>query len=114
MPFGKGRKWANTGKALDLIAGGRQLSSITTYRSGALFGTIAASCNTPSAGSCYADYNSSFTGPVRINGDYGSGDVRSATYVDLNAFKAPRRTPTAPHLALASLASAAPATPTKT
>src|SRR5262249_39653964 len=66
-----------------------QISSITTYRSGGLFGTIAASCNTPSAGSCYADYNPAFSGPVRINGAYGSGDVRSAVYLDINAFKNP-------------------------
>jgi Carboxypeptidase regulatory-like domain len=88
-PFGKGQRWGAGSKAVDLIAGHWQISSITTYRSGSLFGTIGASCNTPSAGSCYADYNASFTGPVRINGAYGSGDVRSATYLDLNAFKSP-------------------------
>ena len=89
LPFGKGHKWAGARRTADLLAGGWQASSITTYRSGTLFGTIGASCNTPSAGSCYADYNPSFTGPVRINGDYGSGDVRSTTYLDVNAFKNP-------------------------
>jgi hypothetical protein len=89
MPFGKGRKWASNSRAADLLIGGWQFSSISTYRSGVLFGTIGASCNTPSAGSCYADFNPSFTGPVRINGDYGSGDVRSTAYVDINAFKNP-------------------------
>ena len=89
LPFGKGRHWANAGGLVNAVAGGWQLSSISTYRSGALFGTITASCNTPSAGSCYADYNPAFTGPVRINGDYGNGDVRSATYLDINAFKNP-------------------------
>jgi hypothetical protein len=76
-------------KAADLLAGHWQISSITTYRSGALFGTIGATCNTPNAGSCYADYNPAFSGPVRINGAYGSGDVRSAVYLDVNAFKGP-------------------------
>ncbi|MBZ5623399.1 MAG: hypothetical protein LAQ69_32445 [Acidobacteriia bacterium] len=89
LPFGKGQRWGNSSKAADLLAGHWQISSITTYRSGALFGTIGATCNTPSAGSCYADYNPSFTGPVRINGAYGSGDVRSAVYLDVNAFKVP-------------------------
>src|SRR5215472_188682 len=83
------RKFAPVGKAADLVVGGWQLSSISTYRSGTLFGTIGASCNTPNAGSCYADYNPAFTGPVRINGGYGSGDVRSAVYLDINAFKSP-------------------------
>jgi len=31
-------------------------------------------CNLPSAGTCYADFNPSFSGAVRINGDYGDGD----------------------------------------
>lgn len=89
LPFGKGQRWADGGRVADALAGHWQISSITTYRSGALFGTIGATCNTPNAGSCYADYNPSFTGPVRINGDYGSGDVRSAVYLDVNTFKVP-------------------------
>jgi hypothetical protein len=89
LPFGKGRRWASSGNALQRVVGGWQVSSITTYRSGTLFGTIGAACNTPQAGSCYADYNPAFSGPVRINGNYGSGDVRSAVYLDINAFKSP-------------------------
>jgi hypothetical protein len=89
LPFGKGQPLGGANKAVDILAGHWQLSSITTYRSGVLFGTIGASCNTPSAGSCYADYNTAFTGRVRINGDYGSGDVRSTAYVDVAAFKSP-------------------------
>jgi hypothetical protein len=90
MPFGKGRKWgASAIKPVQMFAGGWTISSISTYRSGTLFGTIAAACNTPNAGSCYADYTPSFNGPVRINGDYGHGDVRSATYLDINAFRSP-------------------------
>lgn len=89
LPFGKGQRWASGSKAADLLAGHWQISSVTTYRSGTLFGTIGATCNTPNAGSCYADYNAAFNGPVRINGDYGSGDVRSAVYLDANAFKVP-------------------------
>jgi hypothetical protein len=89
LPLGTGQRWAHGSKVVDAVVGHWQVSSITTYRSGTLFGTIGASCNTPSAGSCYADYNSAFSGPVRINGAYGSGDVRSAVYLDINAFKNP-------------------------
>jgi hypothetical protein len=89
LPFGKGQTLAGNSKVADAFLGHWQISSITTYRSGSLFGTIGASCNTPNAGSCYADYAPGFTGPVRINGDYGNGDVRSAVYLDINAFKNP-------------------------
>jgi hypothetical protein len=89
LPFGKGQRLLAGNKVVEAITSHWQISSITTYRSGALFGTIGASCNTPSAGSCYADYNPNFSGPVRINGGYGSGDVRSAVYLDVNAFKSP-------------------------
>ncbi|HYK61171.1 MAG TPA: TonB-dependent receptor, partial [Bryobacteraceae bacterium] len=78
------------GQRLGLLTGGWQISGITTYRSGQLLNTFLANCNTPNAGSCYADYNRGFTGPARIGGDYGSGDVKgAAVYLDKNAFKSP-------------------------
>jgi hypothetical protein len=46
----------------------------------------------PSAGTCYADFNPTFTGAVRINGNYGDGDVLGATppsYIDRAAFQSP-------------------------
>jgi hypothetical protein len=89
LPFGKGQLPGGN-RVAALLAGGWRLSGITTYRSGLLLGTIGANCNTPNAGSCYADYNPAFTGPVRIGGDYGSGDVKgSAVYLDRNAFRSP-------------------------
>jgi hypothetical protein len=90
LPFGKGKSPGAGHRAIEMLAGNWQLSGITTYRSGMLFGTIGASCNTPNAGSCYADYNPAFNGPVRIGGAYGSGDVKgSAVYVDKNAWMSP-------------------------
>ncbi len=52
-----------------------QVSGITQFRSGRPLGSIGATCNLPNAGTCYADFNPDFSGPVRINGDYGDGDV---------------------------------------
>jgi hypothetical protein len=55
-------------------------------------GTIAATCNLPNAGGCQAIYNQSFTGPVRINGDWGSGDLTGPNppaFLDRNAFANP-------------------------
>ena len=60
-------------------------------------GSIGAACNLPNAGTCYADFNPNFTGDVRINGDYGDGDVLGAnppSYIDRAAFQSPARSPT--------------------
>ena len=70
-----------------------QVSGITQFRSGRPLGSIGATCNLPNAGNCYADFNPNFSGPVRINGDYGDGDVlgptNPPTYIDRAAFQSP-------------------------
>lgn len=79
-------------RVLHILASGWQLSSITRFRSGRPLGPIGAPCNLPNAGSCYADFNPNFSGPVRINGDFGSGDVLGAnppSFLDRNAFATP-------------------------
>ena len=70
---------------------GWQVSGITQFRSGRPLGAILGPCNLPNAGTCYVDFNPDFSGPVRINGDYGDGDVLGTTpptYIDRNAFVA--------------------------
>jgi hypothetical protein len=62
------------------------VSSITQFRSGRPIGSILGACNLPSAGTCYADFNPAFSGAVRINGDWGEGDVLTTSYIDRNAF----------------------------
>lgn len=84
LPFGKGRN-----PMVSAIAGGWQVTSVTQWAAGTPFNSVIGTCNLPNAGSCYADYNSSFTGPVRINGGYGSGDLLTTTYLDKNAFANP-------------------------
>jgi hypothetical protein len=55
------------------------------------YGVIGATCNLPNAGGCRASYNPNFTGPVRINGEWGSGDLLGArpTFLDARAFMNP-------------------------
>ena len=92
LPFGKGKALANGNKLLEQVAGGWQISSITTYRSGTPIGTIGAACNLPFAGGCYANYNPAFSGRIRINGGYGSGNLIGAnatTFLDSAAFVSP-------------------------
>jgi hypothetical protein len=92
VPFGKGHQFAAGNAVARAIASNWQISGVTTYRSGTGFGIISAACNVPNAGSCYADYNPGFSGPVRINGDYGSGDLsgpNAPAFLDKNAFLSP-------------------------
>jgi len=73
------------------FANGWRISSITRLRSGLPYGVIAASCTLPNAGGCRASYNAAFTGPVRINGEWGSGDLLGArpVFLDRAAFANP-------------------------
>ena len=83
LPFDKGNPMVRA------AVHGWQLSGITQWAAGTPLNSVTGTCNLPNAGSCYADYNSAFTGPVRINGGFGSGDVLSTSYLDKNAFANP-------------------------
>ncbi len=92
MPWGADGKPGSGNAVVRAIVKDWQISGITQFRSGRPLGSIGAACNLPNAGTCYADYNPSFSGPVRINGDYGDGDVLGAnppSYIDRNAFQSP-------------------------
>jgi hypothetical protein len=92
VPLGKDHKLGGGSALGRSLLSGWEISGITQFSSGRPIGPIAAACNLPQAGTCYADFNPSFTGPVRINGDWGDGDIRGATpvsYIDRNAFQSP-------------------------
>jgi hypothetical protein len=93
LPFGAEGKPGSQNSVVRAIVKDWQISGITQFRSGRPLGPILGACNLPNAGfnpACYADFNPSFSGPVRINGQYGSGDVLGAnppSYIDRNAFQ---------------------------
>jgi Carboxypeptidase regulatory-like domain len=92
VPFGAEGKPGSGNAVVRAIVKDWQLSGITQFRSGRPLGAILAACNLPNAGTCYADFAPGFTGDVRINGDYGDGDVLGATppaYIDRTAFQSP-------------------------
>jgi TonB-dependent receptor-like protein len=92
MPFGAEGKPGSGNTVVRAIVRDWQLSGITQFRSGRPLGSIGAACNLPSAGTCYADFNPNFSGEVRINGDYGDGDVRGTnppSFIDRTAFQSP-------------------------
>jgi hypothetical protein len=91
LPFGKGQMFSGN-PILNKVAGGWQLSGITTFRAGSGWGSIGGSCNLPSAGSCYVDLNPNFTGPLRIGGDAADANLKAATppvFLDKSAFSNP-------------------------
>ena len=92
VPFGASGKPGSGNPIVRAIVKDWQVSGITQFRSGRPLGVIGAACNLPSAGGCYADFNPSFTGDVRINGNYGDGDVLGTnppSYIDRAAFQSP-------------------------
>jgi hypothetical protein len=92
LPFGAEGKPGSGNAIVRTIVKNWQISGITQFRSGRPLGAIGAACNLPSAGTCYADFNPAFTGAVRINGQYGDGDVlgpNPPAYIDRAAFQSP-------------------------
>jgi hypothetical protein len=92
LPFGSEGNWGSDNAFVRALVSGWQVSSITQFRSGRPLGSIGAACNLPNAGTCFADFNPDFSGPVRINGDWGDGDVTGANppaFIDRNAFVSP-------------------------
>ena len=80
LPAGKGHYVGGNSKLADAILGHWQFSGIQSYTQGTPVGPIGSdvNCTVPYTGGCYADYNPSFTGPVKINGSYGKGDLLGA------------------------------------
>ena len=64
-----------------------------TFTSGAPLGITGSGCNTPGiVSTCMVSYAPNFTGPVRINGDYGDGNALApgaVSYIDKSAFVDP-------------------------
>ncbi len=94
LPFGKGRMFNTENGVVRSLISGWQLSGITRFASGVPLGPFTATCNVPQAGTCWASYNPNFTGPVRINGGWGDGNVNTAVanatpHIDVNAFISP-------------------------
>lgn len=95
LPFGKGRMFKTDNRIISAIVSGWQLSGITRFASGVPLGPfVGAACSVTTMGTCYASYNPAFTGSVRINGDWGNGDVKAAVanatpFIDKNAFISP-------------------------
>ncbi|MBZ5563210.1 MAG: TonB-dependent receptor [Acidobacteriia bacterium] len=92
LPFGSGHNLGNNNPVIRALVSGWQVSTILMYRSGVPLGPITATGIAPNTGTIYADLNPAFSGPVRINGSWGSGDLLGKTspaFIDKNAFGVP-------------------------
>ena len=90
-PIGPGKTINPSNIVTRSVLSGWRVSSITRIRSGLPYGIIGAACNLPQAGGCRANYSPGFSGPVRINGEWGSGDLTGArpVFLDSKAFASP-------------------------
>jgi len=87
LPIGQGQLLSFRSHALNNVLGGWRLSLIANYQNGGFLGPFTGLCRLPAAGSCHLDYTPGFVGPVRINGAYGSGNPRTDSYINANAFQ---------------------------
>jgi hypothetical protein len=98
LPFGSGHRWASGNTFVNGLIGNWELSGIFTFSSGPPLTIMASACNAPQTGTqCVPNYNSSFTGPVTINGGMGAGEgnviagpgAPATSYIAKNAFVDP-------------------------
>jgi len=93
LPFGKGHNLGSGAAVVRGLVSDWQISGLISFTSGAPLAITGSGCNTPGITStCIASYNPSFSGPVNINGSYGSGNALApgaVAYINKNAFADP-------------------------
>lgn len=73
LPFGKGRKWANDSRALDVLVGGWQINTLISMMSGSPFSVVQGTApNLQAAGS--GQYPNQIASEINILGGIGAGN----------------------------------------
>ena len=94
LPFGAGHQMNSGNRVLSTVISGWQIAGVASYSSGAPLQILANGCTSGSIlGTCFPNYNPSFTGDAQINGNYGSGSVLGSTptvYLNKAAFVDPQ------------------------
>src|SRR5262249_59278208 len=92
LPVGKGHV-RGSNKVVSALASVGLISGIIPYSSSLPLAITSSGCLTPGVRStCMASYNRAYTGPVRINGEYGDGNALGAgavSYLARDAFAVP-------------------------
>lgn len=93
LPFGKGHTMGSGNPVVSAIVSNWQISGVVNFNSGTPLTVIGSGCVvTGISSTCIASYNPNFSGPVRINGDFGDGNVTgtgATTYINKSAFVDP-------------------------
>jgi hypothetical protein len=93
LPFGTGHALNPSNQVAHALVSGWNLAGIFTFSSGAPLAITGSACNAGGIlGTCIPNYNPNFNGPIRINGNYGDGNVTGSSptaYLDRTAFVAP-------------------------
>jgi hypothetical protein len=88
LPFGNGHAIGSHNPIARYAASDWSISGIYTYSSGVPLAIVGSGCVAPGGGQCMPNYNTSFSGPVKINGKWGANATasHSPSYVNINAF----------------------------
>jgi hypothetical protein len=93
LPFGAGHNLNPGNTVARAVVSGWIVSGIFTYTSGAPLALVGTACTSGGIlGTCIPNYNPAFNGNVRINGNYGDGNVLGSSptaYLDRTAFVTP-------------------------
>src|SRR5215469_14979443 len=93
LPFGRGKSLNPGNAAARAVVSGWNVSGVFVFTSGAPLALTGTACIAGGIlGTCIPNYNPAFTGPVRINGGYGDGNVLGSSptsYLNRSAFVAP-------------------------
>jgi hypothetical protein len=92
LPFGAGHTLGSGHRVLSALVSRWQISGVQSYIQGTPLGPFGAACNVPFEGSCDANYYPNFSGQVRFNGKWGSGNILGSAppaFINVNAFQSP-------------------------
>ena len=93
LPFGSGHQLGAGNAFVRALVSDWSLSALLNFSSQPPLSITGSGCNTPGVSStCYVSYNPSFSGPVRINGNYGDGNALApgaVSYINKAAFMDP-------------------------
>jgi hypothetical protein len=93
LPFGRGKSLNPGNAAARAVVSGWTVAGVFVFTSGAPLALTGTACISGGIlGTCIPNYNPGFTGPVRINGGYGDGNVLGSSptsYLNRTAFVAP-------------------------